>query len=80
MLVRFLQRLTNVLNRAKKEAFYRAEYEGAPLAVSMTFRCTRRLKTFLETKGIEEGRDGSAVVRRMLTAQATREGYDVNGG
>ena len=60
----------------EKQEFYKAEYHGAPLCEHMTFRCTSTLMRFIRTKGMEEGRDYSAVIRRYVTIAAELEGYD----
>ena len=43
------------------------------------FRIQKRLGMFLRMKALIEGRDHSAVIRRMLTQQAIEEGYDPDG-
>jgi len=62
-----------------KEGFYRGEYLGAPLVDTICFRCTKNLAVFLRAQGMVEGRDASAVIRRLLTKAAMEEGFDPNG-
>ena len=62
-----------------KLEFYKDEYVGAPLVEYIGFRCTKRLSTWLRAQGAIEGRDHSAVIRRLLTWAAEKEGYDRNG-
>ena len=63
-----------------KEEFQRLEYTGAALNCHHNFMCTKRLSTWLKLQGLMECKDVSHIIRRMLTQQAIREGYDVNGG
>ena len=60
----------------EKQEFHKAEYHGTPLCEHMTFRCTSTLMRFIRTKGMEEGRDYSAVIRRYVTIGAALEGYN----
>ena len=64
--------------RHKKLEFYRSEYKGAPFVEFVGFRCTKPLQVFLETKAMIEGRDRSAIIRRLLTKAAEEEGFDKN--
>ena len=59
----------------EKEKFYRQEFFGEPLVEYIGFRCTKRLATWLKTQGMIEAKDHSAVIRRMLMAQAKLEGF-----
>ena len=67
-----------ILTEQEKLEFYKSEYHGAPLRESLTFRCTSSLMRFLRTKAMEEGRDYSAVVRRLVISAAEKEGFDRN--
>ena len=62
-----------------KIEFYKDEYVGAPLSEYIGFRCTKNLSTWLRAQGLIEGRDHSAVIRRILTWGAEKEGFDKNG-
>tara|TARA_B100000579_G_C22366223_1_gene636130 strand:- start:1 stop:207 length:207 start_codon:yes stop_codon:yes gene_type:complete len=67
------------VNKKQKEQFYIDEFNGVPLREHMTFRCTSPLMRWIRTKAMEEGRDASAVIRRLVTFSAQKEGYDKNG-
>ena len=67
------------MNEEQKQQFYKDEYNGAPLREHMTFRCTSPLMRFIRIKSMEEGRDYSAVIRRLVTIAAELEGYNKNG-
>ncbi|MGYP001252057077 len=62
-----------------KDEFQRLEYVGAPLVSHHNFMCTKRLSTWLRITALQEGKDVSHIIRRMLTQQAILEGYDVSG-
>ena len=66
----------NEMTPEEKETYYRNEYFGEPLVEYIGFRCTKRLATFLKTQGMIEAKDHSAVIRRMLMAQAKLEGFE----
>jgi predicted DNA binding CopG/RHH family protein len=66
------------VNEEQKQQFYRDEYHGAPLREHMTFRCTSPLMRFIRTRAMEEGRDYSQVLRRLVTIAAELEGYNKN--
>ena len=59
-------------------AFYKSEMNGRPLVNFIGFRCTNKLATWLKTKGLEEARDYSSVIRRLLISAAEKEGFDRN--
>ena len=61
------------------QAFYDSEFRGAPLLDVITFRCTKTLGNWLRNKGLVEKKDHSAVIRRLLTKSAEKEGFDKNG-
>ena len=63
-----------------KEAkrFYDSEFRGAPLLDVITFRCTKTLGYWLRNKGLVEKKDHSAVIRRLLTKSAEKEGFNQN--
>ena len=61
------------------QAFYDSEFRGAPLLDVITFRCTKTLGDWLRNKGLVEKKDHSAVIRRLLTKSAEKEGYNRNG-
>tara|TARA_B100000424_G_scaffold239961_1_gene207076 strand:+ start:2742 stop:2960 length:219 start_codon:yes stop_codon:yes gene_type:complete len=61
------------------QAFYDSEFRGAPLLDVITFRCTKTLGDWLRNKGLVEKKDHSAVIRRLLTKSAEKEGFDKNG-
>ena len=66
------------MTEEEKLEFYRSEYKGAPFVEFVGFRCTKPLRVFLETKAMIEGRDRSAIIRRLLTKAAEEEGFDKN--
>ncbi len=67
------------MNEEQKQKYYKDEFNGAPLVEHLSFRCTSTLMRFIRTKGMEEGRDYSAVIRRLVTIAAELEGYNKNG-
>ena len=67
------------MTEEEKLEFYKQEYNGAPLAEMLSFRCTKLIATWLKTKGMEEGRDYSAVIRRLVTKAASEEGFSKDG-
>ena len=66
------------MTEEEKLAFYQSEFHGAPLAAHLTFRCTAPLAEWLKTKGLEEARDYSSIVRRLVISAAEKEGFDRN--
>tara|TARA_B100001250_G_scaffold187371_1_gene161005 strand:- start:10 stop:216 length:207 start_codon:yes stop_codon:yes gene_type:complete len=60
----------------EKLEFYKSEFKGAPLAAHLTFRCTEPLARWLKTKGLEEARDYSSVIRRLVIKAAQAEGFN----
>ena len=71
-------KLNKMMSDEEKLEFYRSEYKGAPFVEFVGFRCTKPLQVFLETKAMIEGRDRSAIIRRLLTKAAEEEGFDKN--
>ena len=67
------------MTEAEKKAFYDSEFKGAPLAALLAFRCTLPLATWLKSKGMEEKKEYTAVIRRLLIKAAKEEGFDPNG-
>ena len=67
------------MNEEQKQQFYKDEYNGAPLREHMTFRCTSPIMRFIRIKSMEEGRDASAIIRRLVTIAALLEGYNRDG-
>tara|TARA_X000001036_G_C20078721_1_gene562240 strand:+ start:164 stop:370 length:207 start_codon:yes stop_codon:yes gene_type:complete len=63
----------------EKLEFYKSEYKGAPLSKHLTFRCTEPLAVWLKTKGLEEARDYSSVIRRLVIKAAQEEGFNRHG-
>ena len=70
---------TTIVNEEQKQKYYKDEYHGAPLVEHMSFRCTSTLMRFIRTHSMMEGRDASAIIRRLVTIAAELEGYDKNG-
>ena len=66
------------MTEEEKLEFYKSEYRGAPLSAHLTFRCTEPLARWLKTKGLEEARDYSSIVRRLVISAAEKEGFDRN--
>ena len=66
------------MTEEEKLEFYKSEYRGAPLSAHLTFRCTAPLAEWLRTKGLEEARDYSSVIRRLVIKAAQAEGFDTN--
>ncbi len=62
----------------EKLEFYKNEYIGAPLTKMLSFRCTAILAAWLKSKGMEEGREYSSVIRRLVIKAASEEGFDKN--
>ena len=62
-----------------KLEFYFQEYNGAPLTEYIGFRCTKNLATWLRCQGMIEKKDHSAVIRRLITWAAEKEGFNKNG-
>ena len=67
-----------MMTEEEKLEFYKSEYRGAPFVEFVGFRCTKPLQVFLETKAMVEGRDRSAIIRRLLTKACEEEGFDRN--
>ena len=63
------------MTEEEKLEFYKSEFKGAPLAAHLTFRCTEPLARWLKTKGLEEARDYSSVIRRLVISAAEKEGF-----
>ena len=67
------------MTEEEKLEFYKNEYIGAPLSKMLSFRCTAILHAWLMSKGMEEKREYSAVIRRLVIKAAQEEGFDRNG-
>ena len=67
------------MNEQERTQYYASEMKGAPLIELIAFRCTNQMMVWLKTKGLIEGRDYSAVIRRLLTKAMIEEGFDPNG-
>ena len=67
-----------MMTEEEKLEFYQSEYRGAPFVEFVGFRCTKTLQTWLEDRAMKEGRDRSAIIRRLLTKAAEEEGFDRN--
>ena len=67
------------MDEVEKAEYYRQEMFGAPTIEHLNFRCQKRLAAFLKTKAMEEQRDVSSIIRRLLNIAARAEGYDPNG-
>ena len=63
------------MTEEEKLEFYQSEYRGAPFVEFIGFRCTKPLQTWLEDRAMKEGRDRSAIIRRLLTKAAEEEGF-----
>ena len=63
------------MTEEEKLEFYKSEFKGAPLAAHLTFRCTEPLAAWLKTKRLEEARDYSSIVRRLVISAAEKEGF-----
>ena len=63
------------MTEEEKLAFYKSEFHGAALSAHLTFRCTEPLATWLKTRGLEEARDYSSVIRRLVISAAEKEGF-----
>ena len=68
----------NEMTEEEKLEFYKSEYRGAPFCDFIGFRATKPLARFLNIKAMEEGRDISQIIRRLLTRAAEEEGFDRN--
>ena len=66
------------MTEEEKLEFYKSEYIGAPLTKMLSFRCTAILAAWLKSKGMEEGREYSSVIRRLVIKAASEEGFDKN--
>ena len=67
------------VNEQEKIQYYASEMQGSPLIELITFRCTNQMAVWLKSKGLTEGRDYSAVIRRLLTKSMKDEGFDPSG-
>ena len=65
-----------IVNEEEKQKFYKDEYKAAPLVEHLSFRCTSTLMRYIKTHSMMEGRDASAIIRRLVTIAAELEGYD----
>ena len=66
------------MTEQEKLEFYKSEYQGAAFAEFIAFRCTKTLGTWLKIKAMEEGRDISQILRRLIIKAAEEEGFDRN--
>ena len=64
------------MTEEEKIEFYKSEFRGAPLTEMLTFRCTKILDKWIRTKGIEEAREYSSVIRRLVIKAAQAEGFN----
>ena len=67
-----------MMTEDEKLEFYKSEYHGFPFTDFIGFRATKPLARFLNIKAMEEGRDISQIIRRLLTRAAEEEGFDRN--
>ena len=67
------------VNEQEKLQYYASEMKGSPLIELIAFRCTNQMMVWLKNKGLVEGRDYSAVIRRLLTKSMKEEGFDPSG-
>ena len=67
------------MNEQERTQYYASEMKGAPLIELIAFRCTNQMAVWLKSRGLTEGRDCSAVIRRLLTKSMKEEGFDPNG-
>ena len=63
----------------EKIQYYSSEMNGSPLIELIAFCCTNQMAVWLKSRGLVEGRDYSAVIRRLLTKAMSEEGFDPNG-
>ena len=64
------------MNEFEKRDYYRSEYMGAPHVDHINFRCPKRLAAWLRMTAMDEGRDTSMILRRLLTWAAIKEGFN----
>ena len=67
------------VNEQERTQYYASEMHGSPLIELIAFRCTNQMAVWLKSRGLVEGRDYSAVIRRLLTKAMKEEGFDPNG-
>ena len=67
------------MTEQEKIQYYASEMKGSPLIELIAFRCTNQMFTWLKMRGAIEGREYSAVIRRLLTKAMKEEGFDPNG-
>ena len=67
------------MDEQEKLAFYKSEYSGVAFSEFLAFRCTKTLGTWLKIKAMQEGRDISQIIRRLLVKSATEEGFNKDG-
>ena len=67
------------MNEQERIQYYASEMQGAPLIELIAFRCTNQMMVWFKSRGLTEGRDYSAVIRRLLTKAMKEEGFDPNG-
>ena len=64
------------MTEEEKLAYYKSEYQGAPLVEFIGFRSTAPLAQWIKIKAASEARDYSAVIRRLLIKAAKEEGFN----
>tara|TARA_B100001057_G_C22525846_1_gene823777 strand:+ start:124 stop:333 length:210 start_codon:yes stop_codon:yes gene_type:complete len=64
---------------AEKLAYYKSEYQGAPLVEFIGFRSTAPLAQWIKMQAAIEARDYSAIIRRLIVKAAKEEGFDPSG-
>ena len=69
-----------MMSEEEKLEFYKSEYKGSRFCDFIGFRATKPLARFLNIKAMEEGRDISQVIRRLLTRACEEEGFNRHGG
>ena len=67
------------MDEEAKKAYYAKEMRGAPLVSLLAFRCTYQLEVWLKSRGAIEGREYSAISRRLLDDEEKKEGFDPDG-
>ena len=65
-----------MMSEEEKIQYYASEMKGSPMIELIAFRCTNQMMVWLKTRGLTEGRDYSAVIRRLLTKSMKEEGFN----
>ena len=68
-----------MMSEEEKIQYYASEINGSPLIEMIAFRCTNQMMVWLKSRGLSEGRDYSAVIRRLLTKSMKEEGFNPDG-